>query len=325
MKGNHRIVVANRFVKFDFTLHRNITIIQGDSATGKSTLLNMLETYSMEKESSGIEVSCDVPFFVYRPVGSIQWKKILELNEGSIVFIEEDYDFVSTNEFAEYVEHSDCYYVIVTREALEGLPYSVSEIYCIKESGRYGTTMQVYNVFENVYKSEYYNSDIEISCVITEDSKSGYQFWNKFFENKKCISAYGKSNIIQLMKENINENMIVIVDGAAFGSQMRKLTETIKQFYSENCFAFVPESFEWVLLKSDVIPNIPELKNILDDTANYVDSKEYMSWERFYSAFIIRETEGTPYQYTKKTLNEYYLGDRIIKKVVNEFPVLGNV
>ena len=44
--------------------------------------------------------------------------------------------FVRTKEFAEYVAHSDSYYVLVTRWNLKNLPYSVEEIYKLTEQGK---------------------------------------------------------------------------------------------------------------------------------------------------------------------------------------------
>lgn len=332
MKGKHTFVVSNRFIKYEFSIKRNITIIQGDSATGKTTLLNMLEAYSVEKDNSGIQVVSDVPVFVYRAIGAASWKDTLQLNEGSVVFIEEEYDFVSSKEFAEYLESSDSYYVIVTREDLENLPYSVEEIYTIKESGKYGTTSQVYNVFENVYIKDDYNvsthrdSD-EVNFVITEDSKAGFQFWNGLCDTErlKCISAYGKSNVVRCLRENRHEKSMIIVDGAAFGSQMRRLSKYIEQSSHNGCIAFLPESFEWLLMKSGVVQNISGLQDLLDNTYEYVDSKEYMSWERYYTALIVRETEGKPYHYNKNSLNDYYTGDKVIRKVVKAFPILEKI
>ena len=42
MKGVHRIIVQNKRVKYDFELRRNLTVIRGDSATGKTTLIEMI-------------------------------------------------------------------------------------------------------------------------------------------------------------------------------------------------------------------------------------------------------------------------------------------
>ena len=42
MKGKYKVVVKNNRLHYEFEIKRNITIIRGDSATGKTTLINML-------------------------------------------------------------------------------------------------------------------------------------------------------------------------------------------------------------------------------------------------------------------------------------------
>ncbi|MEI3340181.1 MAG: hypothetical protein V8R80_09800 [Eubacterium sp.] len=49
------------------------------------------------------------------------------------MFIDEGNPFVSSVEFAGQIEKSDDSYVIVTREGLANLPYSVEEIFGIGE------------------------------------------------------------------------------------------------------------------------------------------------------------------------------------------------
>lgn len=46
MKGKITITVRNDRTKFEFTLRRNITVIRGDSATGKKTLIEMIDDYN---------------------------------------------------------------------------------------------------------------------------------------------------------------------------------------------------------------------------------------------------------------------------------------
>ena len=45
MKGKYHIIVQNSRVKFEFDIKRNITIVRGDSATGKTTLVSLIDTY----------------------------------------------------------------------------------------------------------------------------------------------------------------------------------------------------------------------------------------------------------------------------------------
>lgn len=42
MRGKHKVIVQNNRLHYEFELKRNITIIRGDSATGKTTLINMI-------------------------------------------------------------------------------------------------------------------------------------------------------------------------------------------------------------------------------------------------------------------------------------------
>ena len=46
MKGAYELTVQNKRIHYQFTIKRNITVIRGDSATGKTILLEMIETYS---------------------------------------------------------------------------------------------------------------------------------------------------------------------------------------------------------------------------------------------------------------------------------------
>lgn len=61
MTGTHHVEVKNRDAVFKFDLYRNITIVRGDSGTGKTTLYEMIADYTRLKEASGVNVSCDKP------------------------------------------------------------------------------------------------------------------------------------------------------------------------------------------------------------------------------------------------------------------------
>ena len=42
MKGSHRVIIEAKRVKYDFTLTRNITILTGDSASGKTVVMDYM-------------------------------------------------------------------------------------------------------------------------------------------------------------------------------------------------------------------------------------------------------------------------------------------
>ena len=125
MKGSRHIRISNRKLTYEFTIRRNLTIIRGDSATGKTTLIGMIREFNLQGEDSGVQISSSSPCVV---VEGQNWEKQLrELDEDSVVFIDEGNRFVSSRRFAEVARASSNYYVIVTRENLYSLPYSVRE------------------------------------------------------------------------------------------------------------------------------------------------------------------------------------------------------
>ena len=84
----------------------------------------------------------------------------------TIVFIDEDNAFLPTKEFAEAVRKSDNYYVIVTREGLPNLPYSVEEICGIRESGKYAVLKQTYNELFHIYGKTDYTKPVKPGYVM---------------------------------------------------------------------------------------------------------------------------------------------------------------
>ena len=126
MKGKHLVTIKNNVLRYQFVIRRNITIIKGDSATGKTTLIDMVREYFENGEQSGVSLQCDKTCIVLE---GRQWKILLENIHDAIVFIDEGNLFITTDEFSSAVKKSDNYNVIVTREGLPNLPYSVDEIY----------------------------------------------------------------------------------------------------------------------------------------------------------------------------------------------------
>ena len=193
MKGKYRVSVQNKKIKYDFEIRRNITIIRGDSATGKTTLIDMIREYDENGEDRGIELVCEKTCSVLE---GRNWKERLSLMENSILFIDEGNAFVASKDFAKEIHNSTNYYVIVTRESLPALPYSVNEIYGIKNSGKYGHLKQTYNEMYNIYNMDSLKSDLKPEVVITEDSNSGYQF----FENV-CKEHIKDSELKDILRE----------------------------------------------------------------------------------------------------------------------------
>lgn len=312
MKGIHHLIVQNGNLKYEFDIRRNITILKGDSATGKTTLVEMIQEYVVNGMDSGVNLSCDVPCRVL--TGNL-WEEQLSNTENSIVFIDEGNRFIKTVEFARAIQRSGNYYVIVTRESLEMLPISVDEIYGIKSSGKYGSITPVYHEFYHIYdlgKQEKY--PICPGKIIVEDSNSGYDFFRNIMGNESCISANGKSNIYHILCDLEPDcDTLIIADGAAFGSQMNRIERLVKK--NKRLHLFLPESFEWLLLQSGIFRNA-QIKDMLLHVAEFVESKQYFSWEQFFTDYLIRISQDSYLQYSKKKLNRSYLQSTIKEQIL---------
>ncbi len=314
MKGSHRVIIEAKRVKYDFTLTRNITILTGDSASGKTVLIDYIRDYRRYGSESGVMVSCDREC---RTLDNEDWEMQLKRITNSIIFIDEGNRFVTSKEFAKLALESDNYFVLATREKMPMLPYSVQEIYGFRESGKYHEAKQKYNEMYHLYGEISAQSSIEPELVITEDSNSGYDFFAKLSEQKNvnCISTNGKSNIIKCLQdsEKTQGTRLIIVDGAAFGSEMKEVYEYLNTV--GNVVLYAPESFEWLLLSSNTIPNA-NVTEILQEPENYIDSKKYASWERFFTALLIDMTKGDPvWSYSKKKISSVYVSSKVITAV----------
>ena len=182
MKGKYRITVQNKRIRYDFEIKRNITIIRGDSATGKTALVDMIREYYENGVDSGVELKCDKTCVVLE---GRNWEAILFTIRDSIVFIDEGNEFVTSVDFASAIQRTDNYYVIVAREGLATLPYSVEEIYGIRESGKFNTLKQHFHEFYQIYGMEDFQPAIRPETIITEDSNSGFQFFDAVCKERK--------------------------------------------------------------------------------------------------------------------------------------------
>lgn len=324
MKGLHHIVLETGRLKYEFDIKRNITIILGDSASGKTTMVGLLTLFAARKKSSGVILQSDVPCEVYN--GSQDaWKSILSDIHKSIIFIDEGYDFIFTEEFADLLEASDNYYVLITRKPIRNLPYSIHEIYGIRTTGKYHFPEKVYHEFYPIIEETPLSKDpYDNVTVITEDEGSGYQFFSKSFHSE-CTSAKGNSNYYKCLKAmGTDKKSLIIADGAAFGAYVDNILDLREAGY--NISLYLPESFEWIILKSGVV-KANNLNEVLANPENYIESSVYFSWERFFTDYLRNATKDNRLQrYNKSRLSAFYTKGQVQKDIINTLPdVLRNL
>lgn len=302
MKGKINVYIREGKLKYDFELKRNITVIRGNSGSGKSTLVRIIEDYLSDIDNTGKSstvIECGKHDII--TLDSRLWK-FAEGNpenySNSIIFIDEQNSFMKSSAFKKFVEQSKAYFVLITRNSLRQLSYSIDEIYEIEtKSGVH----KFINLYPNKYKF-YINDYIQHkpSYILTEDCGAGFKFFDSL--NIDCETVDGNSNIVNVLKEEIPLDTMLVADGAAFGSLIDTVTPYIKrnkvQFY-------LPESFEYLLLDESVFgDSIFDVKN---NTYNYAEG---CSWEQFYTNYLKNKIKELGINYKKGELPKVFLDNR---------------
>ena len=312
MRGTYEVKVSNVNVSFTLELERNITILSGDSATGKTTLIEMLRDFEESSRSSSITVHCKRPC---RVLTNADWEYRLNGIRDSIVFLDEGNSFVKSEAFARAIQNSSNYYVIVTRESLYQLPYSVNAILKLKTTGRRGKTyVRAYPQYDHL--ADPVGEISRIQEIVTEDSNAGHEMFDHIATKNhiSCISAQGKSNVFSQLVNRTADRVLVIADGAAFGSELEKIYQ-LMEAQPNKITLYLPESFEWLVLKSGILGSQTP-KEILEHPSDNIESSLYFSWEQYFTDLLIQLTHDTVLHYSKNRLNPSYLQPANVAKVL---------
>ena len=312
MVGKYHLRIENKKVRYDLDIKRKFTVIRGNSAMGKTYLRDIV----LNKETI---VTCKLRVTVL-PTQKDDYVDTLE-KSNRLIIIDEDVDDMDTKEFADLLKDSNNYFIIFSRLKLAFLPISLEEIYEFTSITKYNNMNVPFTL--TTLKSMY--NDIDTSKIIpdlliTEDEKSGYQFFSNILDID-CVSAMGNSKVkvklLEILKNCNYKCIFIIVDGAAFGAFVDEIFDTIDH-YNIDIFILAPESFEYLLLKAGAVRCNNKL---LDETYDYCDKKHFLqecpnfdlgknklvSWEQFYTAYIQYLSRGNKdTEYAKSILKPYY-------------------
>ena len=249
---------------YEFIVNRKIMRITGDSATGKTALIDKIEESAYL--NSGVHVECKYPYevmddrffkMIKEDILAIcekiekhsskafvdAMRNLLHRHDNILFFADESFSSIASEEFALFCKYTDAFFVLVTRDPLYMLPYSYTELYEIKTSGKFHQFVPCYN------QESFLTIDLDRK-VIVEDKLAGFEFFKQFCENS--YSADGKSNIRSLLKV---DNLQIVADGAAFGCEIENIILDIERC-GLNIKLFLPESFEYLLLDSELFKGI---------------------------------------------------------------------
>lgn len=303
MKGIFNVEVYDSKESYSFTLYRKITVLCGDSGTGKSSLIRLIERVTDNKIRRNCKLTSSVDIITF----SNAWKSDSKYTladrirsySGVIFIIDEKHLSSLDNDSAKAINKSDNYFLLITRDSIKSIAYSVDSIVELSTVGKNHTFIKSYDISLKSCKP---------TMIITEDSNSGYEFFsNMCYDKTKCISSNGNSNIEKTISSNIEPGrmILVIVDSSAFGPFIKSIDQ-IGLYY--NFTIWFIESFEWLLLTSKMFIKDKEIANIIANPTEYIDTS-YISWEQYFTELIINKTRGTDAQYSKSKLSCCYKDD----------------
>lgn len=275
---------------FHAEFNRRLTIIHGDSSTGKSSLVRMLLI-----KSPVVKVKCDLDVVI---ANETNWQVTLSSCKNSLIFFD-DLSCVETLEFAslcsKHLVENNLYAVLINRAELpwfntelmnasgehrKALSISMNEIYNLVNDGMYEHWLE-HDMLESNIEPE------DVDLILIEDSSTGYKFFSSYFDSVEHSSA-GKSSIVEDLCRNKDKNILVLMDTSAFGVHYEELKRKVNRNNLHIFYYSIYECFEYLLLKSNFFNDNPIVQLEFSNINKYAN--QFISWETYFEDLIDRAT-----------------------------------
>ena len=295
MENQINIKLKSKRINYNLEFSHRINIVRGDSASGKSAFIRLLDS----RKDSNIQITSNYKLLHITPEFLQFVRDSGNSFSSEYVYIMDEIDIAGNKDMIKLISHSSYKFILMIRESnLNNLPYGIDQIYEIYRSGKYNLSRKMYND-QNINKNVNFRN---IKVIITEDSHSGYQFYENLHDFD-VISVNGNSNI----NRNIKMDQIVIVDSIGFGPYIDNYINISR---NRNNFLIYPKSFEWLILTS----------NIFRISDNELEHKylnyPYIIEEKFYEAILKESCQNINIWYNKSKLNSYFLEDIQYNKII---------
>lgn len=298
MRGLIDIKVATNKIKYQMQLSHGITIICGGSGTGKTTLCNLI-TRKSNKQGAYIDFTVTNGYPCRHLTNEMCEAGMLKTINNSIVFFDEDCDYVFSSDFAESLAGTTNYFVIITRhlKGLAKLPIDIEAICHFEHHNGVNSLVKTYVLNDD--STMFTGANFIPDYIVSEDSKSGYKFFRALYK-EKCLPAAGNSKFETAVAgiQGADENILLVFDGSAIGCEINNLVLLRLSSLHKIAF-FIPRSFEEFLLHSKIFWGLKELPRMLESPWDYADFSLYKSFEIFFTSLLQELTAKQGFSYTK--------------------------
>lgn len=294
------ISIKSPNINYELQIENKLTIITGLSATGKTTLINLINEYNSENNVS--EVDSELPMYI---INSNIWENPELFRYKAFYFIDEDMEFLKTSKFFKNVMNSGGYFIVVGRNPEIFINYSVDSIYEFKLYNGIHKMVNKYDIKDLPYKYYYEH----INGVINEDSGSGFEFY-KYIIPLSHTSSRGNKGILKLLE--VEDSKMVILDRVGYGKWINTLLNNIES-NNYNAILNLQNSFEYIILKSGILGNDLEKFELIESELKLNN----INLEKIYFEMLIKiSNKDKKTRYTKKYMNPWYLESNILNKLI---------
>lgn len=312
---------------FDLSLKRTITCIVGDSGTGKTLFAELIKEREEKMKLpnavyNGLiaTVDCKVPVYVISSIDSIdgidntkdcvyiidenvcnvlnlvpEGVEKLGVAKESVLETEIDSEELKKRQEA-YTKlsrkvtrtskhiYANSYFILICREPVLRTAISIYEMYTMNPEDLPNDIVH-YSLCPAFTNIDLY--PLILDHLMTEGCGSDYQFFKK---SMLCtVSSVGSRLTIAdtLLSKVIPKgykNIMIVADGASLGHEIYAVKGVLNANPDIGIYLYAPESFEWLVLKSGLF-KVNE--DMLVNTQDYMDSKDWSSWESFYTQLLV--------------------------------------